>query len=186
MDQVHYFTKSGNWTNQVFKACRKYSDENGIEDIIVASTTGETGAKASRVFKGLNLVIVTHSAGFKEPGNVELLGRQREVIEKNGGKILISTHALSGVERAFRKKHNTVGPVELIASALRTFGEGTKVCIEIAIMAADAGLIPVDRDVICIAGTGNGADTAMLMRSANSANFFDLKVRKFLCKPVNF
>lgn len=186
MERVSYFTKSGNWTDQVFDTCKKYSEANDIKDIVVASTTGETGARASKAFKGLNLVVVTHSAGFKELGKVELSDQQRRIIEKNGGKVLIATHALSGVERSFRKKHNTVGPVEFIASALRIFGEGTKVCIEIAIMAADAGLIPVDRDVICIAGTGNGADTAILMRPANSANFFDMKVRKFLCKPANF
>jgi len=186
MEQVSYFTQSGNWTDHVFETCRKYAETNGIKDIVVASTTGETGARASKAFRGHNLVVVTHSAGFKEPGKVEIIDQQRKVIEENGGKVLIATHALSGVERAFRKKHNTVGPVEFIASALRIFGEGTKVCIEIAIMAADAGLISVDEDVICIAGTGNGADTAILMRPANSANFFDLKVRKYLCKPVNF
>jgi len=30
-------------------------------------------------------------------------------------------------------------------------GQGLKVCIEIAVMAADAGLIPVDQDCVAIA-----------------------------------
>jgi len=65
-------------------------------------------------------------------------------------------------------------------------GEGTKVCVEIVLMAADAGLIPVDKDVIAIAGTGRGADTALRIKPANAARFFDLKIREVLAKPTNF
>jgi len=53
-------------------------------------------------------------------------------------------------------------------------------------MAADAGLIPVDRDVIAIAGTGRGADTALRIKPANSARFFELKIREVIAKPSNF
>jgi len=38
-------------------------------------------------------------------------------------------------------------------------------------------------DVICVAGTGHGADTALVLRAVNARNFFDLKVREILCKP---
>ncbi len=63
------------------------------------------------------------------------------------------THALSGVERALRRQLVTYGPVELMGNALRLFGEEIKVRVEIAVMAADASLIAVDRDVICVAET---------------------------------
>jgi len=53
-------------------------------------------------------------------------------------------------------------------------------------MASDAGLIPVDRDVIAIAGTSSGADTALVIRPANSSNFFDLKIKEIIAKPRNF
>lgn len=186
MEHVRYFPKPGDWTDEVLNLCRAFSESNDIKDVVIASTTGETGAKASKVFKGHNLVVVTHSAGFKEPGKLELLDEYRRIIEENGGKVLIATHVLSGVERSFRKKFNTMGVVELIANSLRIFGDGTKVCVEIAMMAADAGLIPVDRCVISIAGTGRGCDTALLIRPANSYNFFDLKIFKILCKPASF
>jgi hypothetical protein len=65
---------------------------------------------------------------------------------------------------------------------LRIFGEGTKVCAEIAVMAADAGLIPVDKDVIVIAGSGSGADTALVMNPVHSNNFFKMTVREIMCK----
>jgi hypothetical protein len=41
--------------------------------------------------------------------------------------------------------------LELIANVFRLMGEGTKVYVEISLMAADTGLIPVDRDIIASA-----------------------------------
>ena len=58
-----------------------------------------------------------------------------------------------------------------------------KVCVEIAVMAADAGLVPTDRDVLCVGGTGSGADTAVVLRPAHMNRFFDLRIREVLCKP---
>jgi hypothetical protein len=60
-----------------------------------------------------------------------------------------------------------------------------KVCVEIAVMAADAGRIPTDCDVICVGGTGRGADTAVVLRPAHSNSFFDLRVGEILCRPAD-
>ena len=65
----------------------------------------------------------------------------------------------------------------------RAFGQGMKVVLEITTMAADGGLIGTDQDVIAIAGTGRGADLAVVLRPVNSNDFFDLKVKEILCKP---
>jgi len=54
-----------------------------------------------------------------------------------------------------------------------------KVVCEMALMAADAGLARTDEDVICIAGSGRGADTAVVLRPVNLIDFFDLKIRGF-------
>jgi hypothetical protein len=93
---------------------------------------------------------------------------------------------LSSAERAIRKDFGTIQPLELIANVLRLMGEGTKVCVEITMMAADAGLIPVDRDIIAIAGTGRGADTALRIKPAHAAQFFSLKIREVIAKPSDF
>jgi hypothetical protein len=53
-------------------------------------------------------------------------------------------------------------------------------------MAADAGLIAVDRDVVAIAGTGRGADTALRIQPANTSRFFDLKIKEVIAKPRDF
>ena len=52
-------------------------------------------------------------------------------------------------------------------------------------MAADAGLIPSE-DVLAIAGTGRGADTAVIIGANSSNRFFDIKVREILAKPMGF
>ena len=179
-----YFNEAGTEnTDFLFGFVKEYATENGIKDIVVASTTGETGAKASRLFKGFNVVVVTHHFGFETPGETELQEDYHQEIVGNGAKLFTGTHSLSGVERAIRRKFNTLEPLELIANTYRTLGEGTKVCVEITLMACDAGLIPNDRDVISIAGTSGGADTALLIRPANSSNFFDLRIKEIIAKP---
>ena len=93
---------------------------------------------------------------------------------ENGGKVLTATHVLSGVERAVRKRFKTILLLKLIAHALRLLGEGVKVYVEIGVMAADAGLIPVDRDIVAIGGTGSGSDTALVVKPATASVFFSL------------
>ncbi len=60
-----------------------------------------------------------------------------------------------------------------------------KVCVEIAAMAADAGMITPDKDVIVIAGSGRGSDTAVVIRPANSHNLFDTVIKEVIAKPSN-
>jgi hypothetical protein len=58
-----------------------------------------------------------------------------------------------------------------------------KVAVEIAVMAADAGLVSTRESCISIGGTACGADTAVLLRPAHAQNFFDLKIQEILSKP---
>lgn len=182
---VYFETPGKQNTESVLELVKNYAQAEGVRNIVVASTTGETGVKASKVFRGFNVVVVSHHVGFQETGVWELKEENRRKILKNGAKILTATHALSGVERAVRKKFGTIMPLELIAHTLRLFGEGTKVCVEITIMAADAGLIPVDREVIAIGGTGRGADTALVIKPATASRFFNLEIREIIAKPRN-
>ena len=71
----------------------------------------------------------------------------------------------------------------MVRETLYRFSQGMKVAVEIALMAADAGLIPVDREVIAIAGTGEGADTAIALQPAYSRKFHELKIKEIIAKP---
>jgi len=182
-----YFNKAGEQnTEDLLKFAREYIQKENITDIVVASTTGKTGVKAAKTFKGRNVVVVTHNFGFQEPGKNELQEEHKRQMLAEGAKIFTGTHALSSAERAVRKDFGTIQPLELMANVLRRFGEGTKVCVEITMMAADAGLIPADKDIVAIAGTGRGADTAIRIRPANAARSFDMKILEIIAKPADF
>jgi hypothetical protein len=179
-----YFKKTGKEnTGKTLEVAAKRAEELRIQNVVVASTSGETGLMAANVFTSKNLVIVTHSTGFVKPDYQEFLPEFRKKIEEAGAKILTCQHAMGGVGRAVRKKLETYELEEIIAYTLRIFGEGTKVAVEIALMAADAGLIPAREPCISVGGTGQGADTAILMKPAHAQNFFDLRIMEILAKP---
>ena len=181
---IVYFDSPGpENTEEVLRLAKERAEELNIEDIVVASTRGETGVRASEVFRGFNVVIVSHYTGFEEPGVQQMSDENRRKIEKNGGRVLTCIHAFSGVERAIRNKFGTAYPAEIMAQTLRLFGEGIKVAVEITVMAADAGLVPIDEDVIAIAGTSRGADTALVIRPANSTGIFNLTIKEIVAKP---
>ena len=182
--QSTYFEKPGKQnTDRTLEIAKQRADELGIRTVIVASTRGETGVRAAKELQGYNVIVVTHSAGFSEPNTQELTEENRTAIEAAGGQVLTCQNAFGGVNRAVRKKLGTYMNDEIIAHTLRTFGEGTKVCLEIAVMAADAGLVQVGEPCIAVAGTGRGADTALVLVPANAQDFFDLRVMQVLAKP---
>ncbi|MDD5288013.1 MAG: pyruvate kinase alpha/beta domain-containing protein [Dehalococcoidales bacterium] len=182
--KIVYFDQPGaDNTEEVLRIAKKRAAELGIKTIVVATTFGDTAARATVVFKGLKVVAVTHSAGFKVPNVPEVTEENRKKITKNGGLILTTTHLFSGVGAAWRKKFNTYLLGDIIANTLRIVGQGMKVVTEISVMAADAGLVRTDEDIIAIAGTGRGADYAVVLRPVNSGDFFDLRIKEILCKP---
>jgi hypothetical protein len=168
---------------RVLQIAKERAEQLGIKSIVVATTTGQTGVRASEVFQGYNLVLVTHSDGFREPNSQELTAENRLAIQANGGRILTCQHAFGGIGRAVRKKLQTYELEEIIAYTLRIFGEGMKVACEIVLMAADAGLIRVGEPAIAIGGTGCGSDTAVVVLPANAQTFFDMRIMEVLCKP---
>ena len=185
--QTHYFQKPDPAnTEKTLILVEEWANRLDIETLLVATTSGLTGIKAVEKFKHREVIVVTHAAGFKHENEQELKSENRIRIEELGGKILTCQHALAGVSRAVRLKFNTYEIDDIIANTLRILGPGLKVAVEIVLMAADAGLIRTDKDVISIGGTGHGADTAVIIKPANVSNFFDLKVRGILCKPWDF
>ena len=182
--QTVYFSEPGSInTDKTLEVAKRRAEQLGMKTIVVASTSGETGVKAVELLADCKVVVVTHSTGFPAPDIQELTQQNKAEIVEKGGTILTATHAFGGVGRAVRRRLNTYQADEIIAYALRIFGQGTKVACEIALMAADAGLIRTDEEVISIGGTASGADTALVIKPAHTHDFFELKVREVLCKP---
>ena len=179
-----YFENPGREnTEEVLRIVRQRAKELGIKTIVVASTIGDTAVKATEVFSGFKIIAVSHLAGFRAPNSQEFTEENRKIVESRGGIVFTTTHLFSGLSAAMRKKFNTYVIGDIVANTLRIFGEGMKVVCEIAVMAADGGLVRTDEDIIAISGTGRGADTAVVLRLVNSGDFFDLKVKEILCKP---
>jgi hypothetical protein len=182
-----YFERPGPQnTRRTLEIAAARAEDLDVRSIVVASSSGKTGAQTASLFQGKNLVVVTHSTGFLKPDYQELKPAFRRKIEALGGKILTCQHAFGGVNRAVRKKLATYELDEIIAYILRTLGEGAKVAIEISLMAADAGLISIREPCISIGGSGSGADSALLLRPANAQTFFDLRILEVLAKPRSF
>lgn len=170
-------------THRTLEIAAKRAEELDVQNVVVATTSGETGLEAAGFFKDRNLIIVTHSTGFVKPDHQQLRADFREKIELSGARILTCQHALGGVGRAVRKKLGTYQLEEIMAYTLRIFGEGTKVAVEMSLMAADAGLISTKKPCLALGGTAQGVDTAVLLRPAHAQNFFDIRIMEILAKP---
>ncbi|MBN2046360.1 MAG: hypothetical protein JW750_00855 [Anaerolineaceae bacterium] len=182
---VTYFQSPGKEnTHETIALAKERVHALGIKKVLVATTSGETGALAASRLGSCELIAVTHSAGFREPNTQEFQLEYRSVIESAGGVVLTAQHALGGVNRAVRRKLNTFMTDEIIAHTLRIFSQGVKVSFEMAMMAADAGLVRADEPVMCIAGTGRGADTAVILVPANAQDFFEIRLIELVCLPA--
>jgi hypothetical protein len=181
---VTYFENGGPaHTDETLRLAAERAKALGIKHVVIPTTSGATAAKALDVIKGAQLIVVTHMAGFVKPGEHELLPEHRKKLQKAGVAIHTASHALSGVERGIRQAFGMVGFGILLASALRMFGQGTKVAVEITLMAADAGLIPATQSIVALGGTGSGVDTALVIKPAHTNNVLDLRIEEVICKP---
>jgi uncharacterized protein len=179
-----YFAKMGKENTEVtMELARKRALELNIKTIIVASTGGETGVRAVKFFKGFKIVVVGHACGSRTPNVQEMSEKNISEIKAGGGYIVTAGHALAGIDRAIRRKFNTYEVSEIIANTLRTFSQGMKVAVEIAMMAADNGVARTDEEVVSIGGTGHGADTAVVLGPVNTQDFFDIAIKEIICKP---
>ena len=59
-------------TEKTLEAAKKRAEELKLRDIVVSTTRGGTALKALEYFKGYNVIVVTHSAGYREPGKIEV------------------------------------------------------------------------------------------------------------------
>ncbi len=184
--RVIYFEKPGRGnTGACLDVVKRSLSENRYRHVVIASTTGETGLLFVRALKefSINIVVVTHSAGFKEPNTIDMSEEVKKQIEAEGGRVFIGPMLTHSLETSFASRFSGLYPTMIIAQSLRRFGEGPKVCCECVMMAVDAGLIPEGEEVLAVAGTARGADSVLVIRSAASKRFLELKVLEILAKP---
>ena len=180
---VYFEDSEANNTEETFRIVKRRADELGIKTVLVASTFGDTAVKAVEMLKGLRVIAISHTTGYKEQGIQQFTEKNRKIFESKGGILFTGTRLFAGLSMAMRTKYNMYVLGEIISDTLRLFGHGLKVVCEMAPMAADAGLVRTDEDIIAVAGTSHGADSAAVLTPVNSQHFFDLKIKEILCKP---
>jgi hypothetical protein len=187
-DRMLYFSEPGEHnTDAVLDLVFETAVKEGIRHVVLPSTRGKVATKAlEMVPEDIDLVIVTHSVGFRKSGVDEFDPEVRKLYENTRHKILTTKHLFRGLEGYFYKKFGGVYPPQFFAAALRLFGEGTKVAVEIALMAADAGLIPIDQWVISAGGTGKGLDTAYILKACNTRDLSEFRFGRLLAIPSEF
>lgn len=189
-ETITYFEKPGKEnTDELLDIVKGKLLNSNIKYVAIASVSGETAFKLFDILDEVGLtdkitiVNTTHHAGFKEKNQLELSSEMREKLEKRGITTFSGSHALSGVGRGISNKFGGVTPVEIMAETFRMFSQGIKVCAEISIMLADAGLIPVGEEILAIGGRAFGSDSAAIITPANMTNVFDMRIHEILAMP---
>ena len=185
--KVFYFEKKGSVnTDRTLEIALACCEQKGIKKIVVASSTGKTALLLREKAKpSIEVIGVTYSAGSKYREEVEEFNRNRETMIKKSIQVVRGLHALSATERAFENKYKSgLLPLNIVADTLRMFSQGMKVCLEVSVMAAEAGFVTPDEDIVVLGGSGHGADTAVIMKPAYAASMFETKFKAVLCMPA--
>jgi uncharacterized protein len=177
--RIVYFEKPGPTnTAETLSLAVEEAERRGVAKIVIASTRGVTARQAAERVAGtaMNLVVVPHQFGFTEtqrfpPELVAELEQQGHRV--HFGTMLFHTEGFYGV-----------GAPETMALLLRTICQGMKVCVEIVLMAADAGHVTRGEEVVVVSGSGRGADTAVVAQASTSNRLHDLHITEILCKPL--
>jgi hypothetical protein len=177
-EKIVYYDEPGiKNTETTLKLAAERAKARGVKKIVLASTRGETARLAARLWEksGISIVVVPHQVGFMgmrfPPELVTELEKQGHAV--HFGTMLFHTEHLYGI--------NTP---TVMANLLRTFCQGMKVCVEIIFMATDGGHVDVGEQVVVVAGSGRGADTAVVAIAAPSTRLGELHITEIICKPL--
>jgi hypothetical protein len=96
----------------------------------------------------------------------------RRRLEDLGVRIVQGTIPLFGPTFSMRLHLQKTTDLDVMAKTLEMISTGTLVCLESVLMATDAGAVPEGEEVVALAGTERGLDTAWVIRACASHNLF--------------
>ncbi len=180
-------------TDEVLHLVKLRCEETGINKVAVASETGRSAVKALDVFKGtdIQMIVVTHypATTWGPKGKIPIGLKRKEYsenlrkLDEKGVKVVQGTRPFAPPSRSIDWNYPT--PEGIVDKTLEIFGAGTKIAIEVAVMATDAGELNQGEEVISCAGTFKGLDTALVVKTAYSSSFFrEFEVREIIVKPI--
>lgn len=180
------FEKAGRQnTDATLEIAKERASALGIKQIVVASSHGHTARKAHSLFAPNDIKVIAVSICHSwESHGWTMSAETKAELQEMGVVVHTGIHALGdSVGSAFSEKHGGRVPEEIVRDTLYRFSQGMKVAVECLLMAADAGLLDMSQEVIAIAGTDSGADTAIVCKPAYPRTFHELEIRELLAKP---
>ncbi len=165
-EKIVYFESGGKQnTLATLQLAKEYAVENNIKKIIVASTTGETAKAAYELFSGtpIKLISVGHGRGAYD-------GDVTSLLENKGYSVIFDDDISAEYDSAIFRRFSRICI-------------GAKVAVQCVQIAANVDLLDDDEEVVSVAGTGRGADTAIAILAAKSDRFGDREIQKILCRP---
>ena len=178
-------TKGPENTDQTLEIALERALALGIKQVVVASSHGSTAQKAHALMAphGISIIAITLGHGWESLGWC-MTPDERRGLEELGVTIITGIHGLGDdVATAFSAEHGGRSVPEIVRDVLYRFSQGMKVAVEGIFMAGEAGALDLEKEVISIAGSSTGADTAIVCKPACARQFFDLEIREVLAKP---
>jgi len=159
---VEYFAERGRGnTDRTLELARQRAQEEEIGTLVFASTRSYTAGRALELCPDLNLIAL----GIERD---RFAADEAERFERTGKLI-------------FAREVGYSYPADM-QTAFRRFGQGMKVAVEVVVGAVQAGLVQEGERVIAVGGSGQGADTALVV--AASWDFSNVYVSEVICKPA--
>ncbi len=182
---LYFESKGEHNTAATLEIARQRLSELGIKQVVVASSHGATAIRAAAAFLplGAKVIAVSINYGWQKEGWV-MTPAERAAVEAAGVQVFTSIHALGDdLGTAFTRQYGGRTTQEIVRDTLYRFSQGMKVAVECVLMVADAGLLDLEQEVLAIAGSDSGADTAIIVKPATTSHFFDFEIREILAKP---
>ena len=197
LKNIYYFDVCGQInTEKTLKLAIQRAHELNTNKLVVASETGLSALKAVDMLRDseINLIVVTSAAGTKIEntiiGDLRIGIPDKKIwnqLEKSGAKIVRATDPLWNIGAAL--EHRGVPTLAtLIRMCLKMISSGTAVCVTAVLMATDNGVLTEGEEVVTVAGSWIGLDTALVVQATNSVNLLRtgaMQIREVVCKPRN-
>lgn len=194
LQEVYYFSEPGeDNTGLVLEAVTKAVERGGIRDIVVASTSGKTALTFAKALEGeARIICISESSYRREWGSSFPCMDQRvkEELEAMGVIVLDRIPYILHNSLYESSNYNFPTPEATFRDTLYAFGQGMKVAVEVVLTAVDCGVLEPYKYVIGVGGSGQGADTAVVLRSTYPATVFSkekekkLEIREILAMPL--
>jgi hypothetical protein len=177
---------------KIMEVAQRRAEQFQVNNVLVATNTGKSIRTAQSVFgEGYCFFAVGNPASAHERGLVLHNGINKQVqveLEASGITVVVEDQSLfqrkevrsfygvpfEEIERSCSAKGH-INAISILYNTLQLWGDGPRVCLEISLMAADAGVLPLDADCLAIACPSSYCDlpdAAVVLHPAKTENMF--------------